>query len=66
MKEVKDITINNTIVLDALEEFREFIQTRHDSGEMKQKLRVNCNEDNSNDYLCDEYMHKIIGERKRT
>jgi hypothetical protein len=62
MKEVHDIKLNNTVVLNALEEFREFIQTRHDSGEMKQKLRVNCNEDKPNDYLCDEYMHKIIDE----
>lgn len=64
MKEVRNIKINNTVVLDALEEYRSFIQERHQSGEIDSKLRLNCKDDSAEKYLSDEYMHEIMNSGK--
>jgi len=62
MKEVHDIKLNNTVVIDALEEFRHFIQKKHQSGDLENHLHLNCKENRPENWLSDEYMHKTIDE----
>ena len=55
-----DIEINNTVVLDALNNFKDYMYEKHKSGELKNDLHVNCKDHTRDRWLADDYMHRIM------
>lgn len=57
---MRDIKIRNYEVLEILNEYKDYIEEGYMSGEMDKTFRINSSNAKREEWLSDEYMHKVM------